>query len=569
MLADLFAEEVSAEQQHVDAPPHERARRALVNVLMQGKCLSVSMSAGKDSSCCANLALNAGLHVKQMTGHCPAIYFLNADTLIENPVVRALADRELAKIKAFGKKHGLEVHVCVATPTLSASWPVRVIGGRALPSFPATRGDCTIDLKIKGLERSRARIRAKEGAHRVVTVIGTRRDESAQRTQSTDERGETAHTTWFGPEGDERLSPVLDWTSDDVWTYLGEAAAGIHPAYSDFVELMAFYGAAGNSSCAVVADMRSAAYSKPCGARSGCAFCLRVSADRSVENMIEHDQSKYAFLQPLLRLRNYLAETQWRWDLRNYVGRTIDEDGMVTIRPDQYSPAFCKRLLKYLLSAQDDANRLGSPSPFRALGLRELVAIDFFWSLRAMHPPFTALGVYLDHQHGHRESCPPLTVKAPPGPCIEVGKIHVGTSWDEDWHPMRPTGLRHAVWESFNDSCGPGVRAGSKGQLFMDLEEDVEFDVDEEGAAMFLDFEAERKVEQYRDYQGDWTVGAMEYLMYGCVTLAKGQSSAVDSMLRRAQWLQRHDLHGQRGLEELRARCTVRNASQADLFVRQ
>jgi DNA sulfur modification protein DndC len=540
--------------------------RALEAVLLQDKALAVSYSGGKDSATCANLALNAGLRVLRDAGYCPAIHLLNADTLIENPVVRSLADRELAKVVAFGTRQGLDVQLHVATPTLSSSWPVRVIGGRALPSFASSRADCTTDLKLAGLERIKSRLRAKEGAGRLVTVIGTRRDESTQRALATTERGECAHTTWFGPEGDERLSPILDWSTDEVWTYLGEAAAGMHPAYSDFTELMAFYGAAGNSSCAVVADMRAAAHSKPCGARAGCAFCLRVSADRSAENMVEHEPEKYAFLAPLLRLRNFLADVQWRWDLRNYVGRTIDAAGMVTIRPDQYSPDFCKQLLRYLLTAQDDANRLGAPAPFRALGLRELVAIDFFWSLRALHPPYTALAVYLEHRQGKREECPVVTYKSPPSPCTEVGKVHVGTSWDEDWHPMRPTGLRHAVWESFNESCGPDVRTGSKGQVFMDLPEDVEFDVDEEGAAMFLDFEAERKVAQYRDYRGDWTTGAMEYLTYGCVTLAKGQSSAIDSMLRRAQWLQRHDLHGQRSVEELRERCSVRFARQHDLF---
>jgi DNA sulfur modification protein DndC len=98
------------------------------------------------------------------------------------------------------------------------------------------------------------------------------------------------------------------------------------------------------------------------------------------------------------------------------------------------------------------------------------------------------------------------------------------------------------------------------------LQEESEFDVDEEGASMFLQFEAERKVREFQDYRGDWTAGARDYLSYGCITFAKGQSSSIDSMFRRAQWLQRHDLHGQRDPASLRQRCDLLYEQQAALF---
>lgn len=58
----------------------------------------------------------------------------------------------------------------------------------------------------------------------------------------------------------------------------------------------------------------------------------------------------------------------------------------------------------------------------------------------------------------------------------------------------------------------------------------------------------------------------MEYLHYGTVTLATGQSSAIDSMIRRSQWLQRHGLHGHQTAESLRVRCSSPVATQSELF---
>lgn len=569
-LSDLFEHESGASHS-AHQVSHDIVASALVTIerlLLQGKVPCVSWSTGKDSSVVLNLTLNAAINVLRAQGHCPPIHVLSADTGVESPVVHALASTEADRVRQFAQRHGLDVQVHVSRPTLSASWAVRNIGGRALPTFPGSKRDCTTDYKILPLQRVRKAIIASVGVGRVVTFIGTRTTESAQRAIATSQRRETAHTTWFGPEGDERLSPILHWDTDDVWTYLGECAAGVHPSYSPFTELMEFYAAAGASSCVVIADMRSATTSKPCGARSGCSICVAVDRDNSVENMIADDPKRYAFLAPLLRLRNFIARTRWDWSLRNYVGRTIDPDGYITIRADQYSPDMCVNLLRYALFAQDEANRLGAPSRVELVGIRELIAIDWYWSARALTPSYTALKTYLEHQAGYRLQAPVVADPLPPTPVPNIGKLFVGADWDRDGHPLRPDGLRHPIWESFNESCGPNIRTGSRGQLFMELpDEGVEFDVDEEGAELFLQFEAERKIaECAATYQHDWTRGAMDYLVYGCVTLAKGQSSGIDNMLRRAQWLQRHNLHGQRSADQLRARCSVLNEQQATLF---
>jgi len=74
--------------------------------------------------------------------------------------------------------------------------------------------------------------------------------------------------------------------------------------------------------------------------------------------MIETDPERYRYLVPLLQFRDYVAFIQYDWTKRNFLGRTIDENGDIEVKADQYSPAMCEDLLRYMLAAQDEANRL-------------------------------------------------------------------------------------------------------------------------------------------------------------------------------------------------------------------
>jgi len=469
----------------------------------------------------------------------------------------------------FAQEHGLSLEIRIGRPTLSACFATRIIGGRALPPFPQSSRDCSSDWKSLPAQRiinMAAKGREPDDAA-IVTLIGTRSSESTARKIKTAARKETAHEIWYSVTGEARLSPILDWNTDDVWTYLGECAAGDHLSYSDFQATMEFYADAGASSCVIVADMKSAGNNKACGARGGCWSCTAVASDRSAENMLMQNPGRYPYLVPLLELRDFLSDTQWDWSRRNFIGRTISSEGKIKVGADQYSPQMVEDLLYYTLAAQARANELGSPSPVRAIGFRELIAIDFFWSLRAWHPPFHALAIYFDHCAGNQRYAPKIERPCRPSPTPVIGEVHVGTDWDDQVSELFPSGLRHPVWEVFVDSCGPGLRVNKAGKVFLDLEESPEFDVDEDAAVDFIQFLAEEKIAQYHSPDTlDWTIGAMTYLEIGTVTLATGQSSGIDSMIRRSQWLQRHGLHGHQTAEGLRARCCSLVETQAELF---
>ena len=249
----------------LDAPG--RAMASLERVLLAQHPCQLQYSSGKDSSACANLLFNAAINIMAKGHPCPPIHVCHADTGVENPVVRALADAELYRMCQFASEHGIPVRTHIGRPTLGASYSTRVLGGRALPPLPLGVRDCTSDWKILPSERITRKVMNEAHASGValVTIIGTRSSESIARRINTAKRGESATGVWFGSKGQAMLSPILDWSTDDVWQYLGECGAGLRKSYSDFQQLIEFYSGAAGGECVVVAELKPASTSA-CGA---------------------------------------------------------------------------------------------------------------------------------------------------------------------------------------------------------------------------------------------------------------------------------------------------------------
>lgn len=107
----------------------------------------------------------------------PRLMVLHSDTRIENPVIHKLARSEMDKIRAHAMKLGIEMRVEIASPTLLDSWGPRILGGRAIPSFPMTNGDCSNDWKIKTMQTLRKRLLPVWGnGSECITLTGSRED---------------------------------------------------------------------------------------------------------------------------------------------------------------------------------------------------------------------------------------------------------------------------------------------------------------------------------------------------------------------------------------------------------
>jgi len=476
------------------------AVESLKAVLATTTC-SVAWSSGKDSSVILGLTLQAALALKKDGVAIHQIIVTHGDTTVENPEIRAYADSEIGKIEWFALEHGIPLKVAVAKPSLSESWQCRVIGGRALPSFPGANHDCTTEMKINPMGRLRKALLGPD-AGEVVTVIGTRFEESPQRAKRMEERGETADKPWVGDDGKVYLSPIAHWSMEDVWEYLGLARSGDPEVatFSDFDDLFRIYADGSGSSCAVVGDMATRGKSKPCGARTGCWCCTPIGRDKSLEAMIENDE-RYAYMRGLNRLQRFLVNTRWDFSRRLWLGRTVDEHGYVAIQPDVYSPDMLKDLLRYVLTLDAEersaARELGIAPRFEIINLITLLAIDAMWNLQGYHRPFEALRVFKDVVlEGNRYPVPSIEEHPRPKAMPKTRYLHVGIDYAED---SRLVGLRDLTLDMI-DEPGTGcmnTRVTSDGRIVMDVNTSPAFDIDPEGAVLFMEYEFDRVLDEY------------------------------------------------------------------------
>lgn len=565
---DLFLEEeqearipavISRAVESVD----DAARRRILAILRAGHPAAVAFSGGKDSAALASLVLQCAVEMKRQGETPPPIIVTHSTTGVENPDVMRLAFSEIEKMKQFAKERDISFDALIGEPELAASFPVRVIGGRGNPAWIGGNGDCSVDWKVlvgrRLLDQAMRQLKQSSSGKPPVVMTGVRRGESDARDARILSRGEVAEGIWQNEFGDLRSSPLLDHTTDDVYEHLGLCAAGVYESYSDFKDVLELYSAAGGSSCVVVADMKSSRSRTACGARFGCWSCLKVKSDRSVETMIETDPKRYRHLQPLNRLRNWMTNTQYDWSLRQYVGRSI-KDGYIEIAADTYSPAVLQKLLVYTLSAE----RL---SGVPIISIQQLIAIDARWSMYGIAPPFSALKIYLDLVTTESWEEAPIVPMFPPSQVPRIGRIHVGTDWYDATGIKSMAGLRDSSLEMHHETCGVDLKVLRNGALVCDHESEDGFSVDADGAADFLAFMAEGYIRDYcHDSSLDWTYGYKTYLRMGILSIGRGQSRSNDEILRRSQWRQENNLHGQRSLEELTARCDVFHAHQQSLL---
>ncbi|SOY77529.1 3'-phosphoadenosine 5'-phosphosulfate sulfotransferase (PAPS reductase)/FAD synthetase Rme (fragment) [Cupriavidus taiwanensis] len=150
-------------------PVEDRADHAILAIrrlLDAGHPLVVAYSGGKDSSMVAAFALHAALEHRAAGGN-PLVVVTTGDTLVESPEVAEHYRNELSRMRRFGSRHGVRIITRIVEPTTAATFQVKVLSGRALPSFLGTLrqrgesairparnqdgdlvGDCSSDLKI-------------------------------------------------------------------------------------------------------------------------------------------------------------------------------------------------------------------------------------------------------------------------------------------------------------------------------------------------------------------------------------------------------------------------------------
>jgi len=540
-----------------------QSESAIARLLESGHPLLIAYSGGKDSTAVLVLALNAARRLREVGRHVPRIIVTHGNTGIENPLVEALAEREMQKARDFGKRHGLDVIAEVAVPSLNDSWAMGILSGRRLPTFSnASSRDCTINWKINPMVRLRKRLlaaAAQKDRACPVTLIGTRFEESEERAARMRERGECDWEPWE-QDGALFLSPIANWTSDDVWTFLGELRAGDLEGFTDSADVFDLYAQAGGTTCAVVADMatESSKKSRACGARFGCALCTAVGRDRSLENMLEADPA-LAWLRPLNELQRFLVDTQYDFTRRNWLGRTIDDEGFIRIYPDTYSSSMLSELLRYALTVdaleEEASRRAGLISPrFVLVPQTALIGIDAQWALQGIaDKPFAALAIWREVHIQGKRYVPPASKKYPVKPFPAARYLYVGANWDGA-RTRHLSGMRDPLLENarFDGQTG-GTRELKDGRLILAMETAKVFSVDEEGAQMFFEWEAEEVLASRHDRPGASPARVyFHYLELGVIETSAKHQATLDAMMRRGAWRRREGFTGDICLEQLR-----------------
>jgi DNA sulfur modification protein DndC len=534
-----------------------------------------AFSGGKDSSACALLLLSAAKDFAAKGGK-PLVIISNGLTLVENPEVELHVHSELRKMKRYAQKHKFRLITSIATPGLASTFQVKVLSGRAIPSFAGQNGDCSFDLKVTPMISARKKLFRKLAAENhpePCTILGTRYDESEERKAKMQARRDQDDVPVRNKDGDLVLCPIAKWTSDDVWELIGMAASDLIDAYSMFEETKRIYGASMGSSCAIVADALYEGNSRPkgggCGARLGCWSCLRAE-DKSLANMIEFDP-RYEYARGLNKLNKFLRATQHDWKRRHWVGRTIRK-GFIAIQPDTFHPAMVRELFRYMLQLDKDerdrAQRTGSNTMFEILPTEMIIAIDALQSLNGLALPFQCWADYRDiNQRGIRYDIPEIPM-VPKTPLPDARFIYVGEHWDTNANGATWAGLRDPFIEAMTQDspCAPVLRMNKHGEMIWSVPTEQSFSVNTESACMMQDMEMDRMLEKFDrgNHISGITEGYKFYLQYGVLELSHAQNLEHDTFCRRTEHKQRLGLTLDYDIDELLAKSVPFSALPAE-----
>jgi DNA sulfur modification protein DndC len=345
--------------------------------LADGRPWVIGYSGGKDSTVIVQhvwYAL-AALRPENLT---KPVYIISSDTLVESPVIVEQIRTTLKRIDEAAAKSGLPFKTDIVKPDVRDTFWVNLIGKGYPAPYKRFRW-CTDRMKIQPANRFIKATAEKYGE--VVLVLGVRRSESATRAQvmSLHRRHGQALSRHSDMPAAWVYTPIEDWSTNDVWTYLLSTPS---PWGNNNRDLVAMYRNANAGECPLVVDTKTAS----CGnSRFGCWVCTVVERDRTMEAMIENGEE---WMSPMLDFRDWLVTTQDPTqkrairDIRRRDGRIHlwgEQNDKVIWGP--YKFAFRQEILRKVLQAQK-AVQADSPDPeMMLITMAELEEIRRIWRM--------------------------------------------------------------------------------------------------------------------------------------------------------------------------------------------
>jgi len=531
--------------------------------------IAVPFSSGKDSTVLLNMVLTTASVLVCEGNVAPKILIFNANTGIEQPEIERHVQEELVLIRKYADMYNLDVEIHIAKPDFNNHFVMRVLSGRTLPIFPnSNTRDCTIDWKIKPMNKVRKRISERvmsETGYTPITMIATRFDESKSREKRMQGRGDDSSGVRVGFDGQLYMTPLADWDTDTIWLYLGLCRSGEIDSYSRFDDLFRIYADSSGVSCVVVAESLSdVKNSKPCQSRHGCYLCT-AGEDRSMDNFIKTD-SRYEYMLNINKLQKYILATQYDWQRRHWLGKTVDKNGFIKVAPNAYHPSMLIELLRYALTIdvleKEAAIKLNLDAPrFELITPELLIGVDAAWSLYGLHQPFTALSAYNEIYNLSKRYVVPDINKVDETKMPDERYLYIGNDWllNSDIYD----GLRDPLLEEFGGVGCIGTTKLRNNAVVMDVNIDKLYSVNHESACMVLEYELETLLDETsRRCNAGITSGYMYYARMGILQLSKAQRTSVDRVIRRTHKMEELRLVGDYSISELLSRSISKSDMQ-------
>ena len=337
----------------------------------------IGYSGGKDSTTALQLIWYALSELPPEQRQYP-VYVISSDTLVETPVIVSYITGTLDRIEATAREQEMPFQTDIVRPKTDDTFWVNLIG-RGYPAPYNRFRWCTDRMKIRPANKFVLDKVAEHGE--VIMVLGVRKGESATRDQvlslhrmknSLLSRHSTLPNAFV-------YTPVVDFTTDDVWMYLLSAAS---PWGGDNKQLLTLYrNTNAQGECPLVVDETTPS----CGnSRFGCWTCTVVTKDKAMEGLIDNGEE---WMIPLLEFRDFLAGTQnpeKKPEIREHRRR----NGRITILNNKnnklvhgpYTLDFCKELLRRLLATQQQVRKEdGSDPDIKLITDSELEEIRKIW----------------------------------------------------------------------------------------------------------------------------------------------------------------------------------------------
>lgn len=529
MQATLLAKDVTHADSAQSLPSRVRAVITSIKELILSEPTSAifPFSAGKDSSVVASLGLAALRELKEEGQLSSEIehMVISANTLIENPLVARLMREQQKAMVAYKNAYDIPLRTNIVIPSLSESFQVSVLGGRRMmPGFGMSSG-CSKDWKVSTCQKAvRDHQKALPKGTRTITFLGSRTDEGTKRSNNLDKQGAKTGVEVSFHDGQWLAYPIIDFTTEDVFNYLLMAsnAGGPFPTYRDNQgDVLRLYSNAGGGACALLVNDSAAGSLQTCSARTGCFACqVNGDEDQSLQSLVDMEAPH---LQPLVDFRQFLKQLGVNPAYRNFLGTLPNKDGKVSMGAKGYAGWVLLDMVRFLLSADaseaERAYREGCSPDFQVLDIRQIMAIDYNWSVRGLQRrPFEALRAWVEvHEQGKRYALPALDAEVIALPRSE---------------PKEVPGAEMAAMNSLStivDQMMSITRASSSS-----------LDVDLEGAIAIVEFEADRLLCQ----EGGIETAAQTLTRLGVVSVCTGRLKETDvrlstvTQLDTADWLQ-------------------------------